>query len=122
LEEGYRTLPEEAADGVLLLPTGLLAQLLPTMPIKDLMKETRQLQMRWRDGISFPNNDYPQGKWKWQLMGVTRINAMLKVLKGTEGLSDAVAKHFEAQAKFLRHGLILKHIWSSKYCYPDRRY
>jgi starch-binding outer membrane protein, SusD/RagB family len=49
-----------------------------------------------------PNNDYPQGKWKWYLMGVTRINSMLKVLKGTEGLTPATATHFEAQAKFLR--------------------
>jgi len=48
------------------------------------------------------NNDYPQGKWKWYLMGSTRINAMLKVLKNTKNLNAATATQFEAQAKFLR--------------------
>jgi len=49
-----------------------------------------------------PSNEYPAGKWKWQMLGVTRINTMLKILKGTEGLTVPVATSFEAQAKFLR--------------------
>jgi hypothetical protein len=49
-----------------------------------------------------PNNDYPRDKWRWYLAGVTRVNGMLKILKGTEGLPAATTTHFEAQAKFLR--------------------
>jgi len=54
---------------------------------------------RWE---MLPNNGYNQDKWKWQLMGVTRINGMLKVLKETKGLTPARVTQFEAEAKFLR--------------------
>jgi len=47
-------------------------------------------------------NNYPADKWKWYLKGVTRANGVLKVLKGTKGLTAEQAKNFEAETRFLR--------------------
>jgi hypothetical protein len=47
-------------------------------------------------------NGYAADKWKWYLKGVTRANGVLKVLKGTQGLSAAQATEFEAETRFLR--------------------
>lgn len=47
-------------------------------------------------------NGYAADKWKWYLKGVTRANGVLKVLKGTKGLTTEQAKEFEAETRFLR--------------------
>ncbi len=47
-------------------------------------------------------NGYAADKWKWYLKGVTRANGVLKVLKGTKGLTTEQATEFEAETRFLR--------------------
>jgi len=47
-------------------------------------------------------NGWVADKWKWYLKGVTRANGVLKVLKGTKGLTAEQAKEFEAETRFLR--------------------
>jgi hypothetical protein len=47
-------------------------------------------------------NGWVADKWKWYLKGVTRANGVLKVLKGTQGLTTEQATEFEAEARFLR--------------------
>lgn len=47
-------------------------------------------------------NGYAADKWKWYLKGVTRANGVLKVLKGTKGLTADQTKEFEAETRFLR--------------------
>ncbi len=47
-------------------------------------------------------NNYAADKWKWYLKGVTRANGVLKVLKGTKGLTAEETKEFEAETRFLR--------------------
>jgi hypothetical protein len=47
-------------------------------------------------------NGWVADKWKWYLKGVTRANGVLKVLKGTQGLSTEQATEFEAETRFLR--------------------
>jgi len=50
----------------------------------------------------YPNNSFAAEKWMWYLMGVTRINVVLRVIKATEGLTPVKAVEFEAEARFLR--------------------
>ena len=47
-------------------------------------------------------NAWVADKWKWYLKGVTRANGVLKVLKGTTGLTAEQATEFEAETRFLR--------------------
>ncbi len=46
----------------------------------------------------YPGNSLAGQKWKWYLMGVTRVNGVLRALKATEGLTPEKAVGFEAEA------------------------
>lgn len=48
------------------------------------------------------SNGYFNSKWRASYEGVNRANAVLKLLPKVEGLSDAVRKNIEGQARFLR--------------------
>lgn len=56
-------------------------------------------------------NNYPADKWRLCIgMGVNRTNITLNVIKKTQGLSEATAKEFTAEARFLR-GLFYFEAW-----------
>jgi starch-binding outer membrane protein, SusD/RagB family len=48
------------------------------------------------------NNGYPNQKWRYVFVGVTRANEALKYLYGSEGIPAPDALRLEAEAKFLR--------------------
>lgn len=56
-------------------------------------------------------NNYPAEKWRLNIgMGVNRANITLNVINKTEGLSEATAKKYRAEARFLR-GLFNFEAW-----------
>jgi len=56
-------------------------------------------------------NGYPADKWRLNIgMGVNRANITLNVISKTEGLSEATAKKYRAEARFLR-GLFNFEAW-----------
>jgi hypothetical protein len=56
-------------------------------------------------------NGYPADKWRLNIgMGVNRANTVLNIIAKTEGLSEATAKEFKAETRFLR-GLFYFEAW-----------
>jgi starch-binding outer membrane protein, SusD/RagB family len=47
-------------------------------------------------------NQYPDEKWRWVFMGVTRANEVLRILELAEGIDTGLASQMEAEARFLR--------------------